>query len=94
MLCLFISSYRAEREMVPGLAGEREFVEVFVDTPIDEYIRHDPKGLYAKAMEGRIKNFTGVDAPYQVPQAPGIHLHTVGYRVVAQLIRNNIVPRP
>ncbi len=100
VLCSFISPYRAEREMVRGLVAEGEFVEVFVDTPIDECIRRDPKGLYAKAMDGRIKNFTGVDAPYQAPPAPEIHLRTVGTSpeqmaesVVAQLIRKNIVPR-
>jgi len=78
VLCSFISPYRAEREMVRGLVSEGEFVEVFVDTPIDECIRRDPKGLYARAMDGRIKNFTGVSAPYQAPPAPEIHLHTVG----------------
>jgi len=100
VLCSFISPYRAEREMVRGLVAAGEFVEVFVDTPIDECIRRDPKGLYAKAMDGRIKNFTGVDAPYQAPQAPEIHLHTMGTApeqmaeiVVAQLISRNIVPR-
>ena len=100
VLCSFISPYRAEREMVRGLVAAGEFVEVFVDTPIDECIRRDPKGLYAKAMDGRIKNFTGVDAPYQAPQAPEIHLHTMGTApeqmaeiVVAQLISKNIVPR-
>jgi bifunctional enzyme CysN/CysC len=100
VLCSFISPYRAEREMVRGLVADGEFVEVFVDTPIDECIRRDPKGLYAKAMDGRIKNFTGVDAPYQAPQAPEIHLHTVGATaeqmaeiVVAQLISKNVVPR-
>jgi bifunctional enzyme CysN/CysC len=100
VLCSFISPYRAERDMVRGLVGEAEFVEVFVDTPIDECIRRDPKGLYAKAMDGKIKNFTGLDAPYQAPQAPEIHLHTVGTTpeqtaetVVADLIRRNIIPR-
>jgi len=100
VLCSFISPYRAEREMVRGLVAAGEFVEVFVDTPIDECIRRDPKGLYAKAMDGRIKNFTGVDAPYQAPQAPEIHLHTMGTApeqmaeiVVAQLISRNIVPQ-
>src|ERR1051326_1232830 len=100
VLCSFISPYRAEREMVRGLVAAGEFVEVFVDTPIDECIRRDPKGLYAKAMDGRIKNFTGVDAPYQAPQAPEIHLHTMGTApeqmadiVVAALISKNIVPR-
>jgi bifunctional enzyme CysN/CysC len=78
VLCAFISPYRAERETVRGLVPEGEFLEVFVDTPIDECIRRDPKGLYAKAKAGQIKNFTGFDAPYEAPQAAEIHLHTSG----------------
>ena len=61
-----------------SLVPEGEFIEVFVDTPIDECIRRDTKGLYAKAAAGQIKNFTGFDAPYEVPQGAEIHLHTVG----------------
>jgi bifunctional enzyme CysN/CysC len=78
VLCSFISPYRAERDMVRGLVSEGEFVEVFVDTPIDECARRDPKGLYAKAKAGKIKNFTGFDAPYEAPANPEIHLSTVG----------------
>lgn len=85
--------------MVRGLVSKGEFVEVFVDTPIDECIRRDPKGLYAKAKDGKIKNFTGVNAPYQAPPAPEIHLHTVSTTpmqmaetVLAELIRKNIIP--
>jgi bifunctional enzyme CysN/CysC len=74
VLCSFISPYRAERDMVRKLVSDGEFIEVFVDTPIDECIRRDPKGLYAKARGGGIKNFTGIDAPYQVPEAPEIRL--------------------
>jgi bifunctional enzyme CysN/CysC len=55
-----------------------EFLEVFVDTPIEECMRRDPKGLYAKAKAGKIKNFTGLDSPYEPPEAPEIHLTTVG----------------
>ena len=78
VLCAFISPYRVEREMVRQLVPDGEFVEVFIDTPIDECARRDPKGLYAKAKAGEIKNFTGFDAPYEVPQNPEIHLLTIG----------------
>src|SRR5262249_32730934 len=80
VICSFISPYRAERDMVRGLVGDSEFLEVFVDTPIDECERRDPKGLYSKAKAGKIKNFTGVDAPYEAPAAPEIHLQTVAQR--------------
>ena len=76
VLCSFISPYRAEREMVRRLVGEGEFIEVFVDTPIEDCVRRDPKGLYAKAKAGKLKNFTGVDAPYEAPNRPEIHLQT------------------
>jgi len=78
VLCSFISPYRAEREMVRRLVSEGEFVEVFVDTPIDECAWRDPKGLYAKAKAGTIKNFTGFDAPYEAPTNPEVHLQTMG----------------
>jgi bifunctional enzyme CysN/CysC len=78
VICAFISPYHAEREMVRNLVPAGEFIEIFVDTPIAECVRRDPKGLYAKARAGTIKNFTGVDAPYEAPQAPEIHLQTVG----------------
>ena len=55
-----------------------EFIEVFVDTPIEECIARDPKGLYAKAQAGEIKNFTGIDSPYEAPEAPELHIATVG----------------
>jgi bifunctional enzyme CysN/CysC len=78
VLCSFISPYRAERDMVRGLVEPGEFIEVFVDTPISDCIERDPKGLYAKARAGQLKNFTGVDAPYESPENPEIHLHTLG----------------
>ena len=78
VLCSFISPYRAERDMVRGLVDPGEFIEVFVDTPISDCIERDPKGLYAKARAGQLKNFTGVDAPYESPENPEIHLHTLG----------------
>ncbi|WP_076859422.1 sulfate adenylyltransferase subunit CysN [Bradyrhizobium mercantei] len=90
VLCSFISPYRAEREMVRGLVADGEFIEVFVDTPIEECARRDPKGLYAKAKAGTIKNFTGFDAPYEIPQSPEIHLRTIGQQpeqLAEQLLR-------
>ena len=78
VLCCFISPYAADREMVQRLVPDGEFIEVFVDTPIDECARRDPKGLYAKAKAGKIKSFTGFDAPYEAPANPEIHLQTTG----------------
>ena len=77
VLVSFISPYRAERDAVRATLAEGEFVEIFVDTPIDECARRDPKGLYAKAYAGEITNFTGIDAPYEPPLKPDIHLRTV-----------------
>ncbi|WP_442578606.1 sulfate adenylyltransferase subunit CysN [Mesorhizobium sp. ASY16-5R] len=74
----FISPFRAERDMARNLFGEGEFVEVFVDTPLEECARRDPKGLYAKALAGEIKNFTGIDSPYEAPAKPDLHLKTLG----------------
>ncbi|TPO12373.1 sulfate adenylyltransferase subunit CysN [Mesorhizobium sp. B1-1-5] len=74
----FISPFSAERRMARELMAEGEFVEVFVDTPFEECARRDPKGLYARALSGEIKNFTGVDSPYEAPQNPEIHLKTLG----------------
>jgi bifunctional enzyme CysN/CysC len=98
VLCSFISPYRAERDMVRRLVGEGEFVEVFVDTPIEDCMRRDPKGLYAKARAGRLKNFTGVDAPYEAPDHPEIHLQTYDFSadelattVIDGLSKRNII---
>lgn len=74
----FISPFAAERRVARELMAEGEFVEVFVDTPFEECARRDPKGLYARALNGEIKNFTGVDSPYEAPENPEIHLKTLG----------------
>ncbi|RAZ80675.1 adenylyl-sulfate kinase [Mesorhizobium atlanticum] len=74
----FISPFAAERRVARELMAEGEFVEVFVDTPFEECARRDPKGLYARALSGEIKNFTGVDSPYEAPENPEIHLKTLG----------------
>jgi bifunctional enzyme CysN/CysC len=78
VLCSFISPFRAERRMVRDLLDAGEFVEVFVDTPIAECIKRDPKGLYAKARAGTIVNFTGIDSPYEAPEAAELHIDTMG----------------
>jgi bifunctional enzyme CysN/CysC len=78
VVCSFISPFRAERGMVRELTAPAAFFEIFVDTPLDECIRRDPKGLYAKAKLGRIENFTGVDSPYEPPEAPEVRLITIG----------------
>ncbi|MGX9144762.1 sulfate adenylyltransferase subunit CysN [Mesorhizobium sp. 128a] len=74
----FISPFAAERRVARELMADGEFVEVFVDTPFEECARRDPKGLYARALNGEIKNFTGVDSPYEAPEKPEIHLKTLG----------------
>jgi bifunctional enzyme CysN/CysC len=73
----FISPYRAERMLARDRVGGNEFLEIFVDTPIEECRRRDPKGLYVKADSGQIRNFTGVDAPYEAPLDPEIRLRTL-----------------
>ena len=72
----FISPFRAEREMVRQMLPAGEFVEVFVDTALEEAERRDVKGLYAKARGGQLKNFTGIDSPYEAPESPEIHIDT------------------
>lgn len=68
----FISPFRSDRDQVRALFEEGEFIEVFVDCPIDECERRDPKQLYAKARRGEIKDFTGIDSPYEAPERPEI----------------------
>ena len=75
MLVSFISPFRGERRVARELFAPGEFHEVFVDTPLDVCEARDVKGLYAKARAGAIKNFTGIDSPYEAPEAPEVHLH-------------------
>jgi bifunctional enzyme CysN/CysC len=75
----FISPYRAERRLARSRFESGEFIEAFVDTPIEECERRDPKGLYAKARRGELVNFTGIDSEYEPPEAPEIHLDTVAH---------------
>ncbi|HYE48975.1 MAG TPA: sulfate adenylyltransferase subunit CysN [Azospirillaceae bacterium] len=94
VLVSLISPFRAERRMVRDLLGEGEFVEIFVDTPLDLCERRDPKGLYAKARRGELPNFTGIGSPYEPPEDPELHLRAgeetadaMAARVVDWLLR-------
>lgn len=75
-LTAFISPFQRERDAVRELVDDGEFIEVFVDTPFDVCAQRDPKGLYAKALRGEIKNFTGLDSDYEAPVNPEIHIQT------------------
>jgi len=76
VITAFISPFRAERQMVRDLMAPGEFVEVFIDTPIEVAEQRDVKGLYKKARSGQLKNFTGIDSPYEPPESPEIHIKT------------------
>lgn len=76
VLVAFISPFRAERAMARSLFDSGEFVEIFVDTPLAEAERRDPKGLYKKARAQKLKNFTGIDSPYQAPESPELRIDT------------------
>lgn len=77
VLTAFISPFRAERDIVRAMMPEGEFVEIFVDTPLAVAEARDVKGLYKKARAGQLKNFTGIDSPYEPPEKPDIRLNTV-----------------
>ena len=100
VLCSFISPFRAERRLARELAAEGEFFEIFVSAPIETVIERDPKGLYKRALAGEIKNFTGVDQPYEAPEAPDMVLDSarekpeaLAERVIAELERRGRIPR-
>jgi bifunctional enzyme CysN/CysC len=76
VITAFISPFRAEREMVRAMLAEGEFIEVFIDTPLSVAEERDVKGLYKKARSGELKNFTGIDSPYEAPTQPEIRIDT------------------
>jgi bifunctional enzyme CysN/CysC len=80
VIVAFISPFRAERQWARGLFAPGEFIEVFVDTPLQECERRDAKGLYVKARRGELKNFTGIDSDYEPPETPEVHLQTVNMK--------------
>jgi len=77
VITAFISPFRAERAMVKAMLATGEFVEIFVDTPLAEAEARDAKGLYAKARAGELANFTGIDSPYEAPEAPDLRIDTM-----------------
>ena len=100
LICItsFISPFKSERKMARNAVGADEFVEIFVDTPLALAEERDPKGLYKKARSGVIKNFTGIDSPYEAPENPEIHLDTANMTaeeaadsVIAWLEENNYI---
>ena len=76
VLVSFISPFRAERRLAREAVEDGEFIEVFVDTPLAVAEERDPKGLYAKARRGELANFTGIDSPYEAPEAPEVRVDT------------------
>jgi bifunctional enzyme CysN/CysC len=94
----FISPFRAEREMARGLMAPDEFIEIFVDTPLETCEQRDPKGLYRKARRGELRNFTGLDSPYERPQTPELildalneHAEDLADYVIAFLQRRGVL---
>ncbi len=94
VLTAFISPFRAEREMVRKMLPEGEFIEIFVDTPLEVAEARDVKGLYKKARSGQLKNFTGIDSPYEPPEHPEIRVNTVDMtpEQAARYIIDRILP--
>jgi adenylyl-sulfate kinase len=76
VLSAFISPFHADREQVKKIVGSENFIEVFVNAPIEVCEQRDVKGLYKKARSGEVKNFTGIDSPYEVPKNPDVVIHT------------------
>ncbi|URD61504.1 sulfate adenylyltransferase subunit CysN [Sphingomonas sp. KRR8] len=94
VIAAFISPFRAEREMVRQMMAPGEFFEIHVDTPLQEAEARDVKGLYKKARAGQLKNFTGIDSPYEAPIAPDIRIDTttVTPEQAADLIIDRLIP--
>ena len=100
VLTAFISPFRSERRLARGMVGADEFIEIHVDTPLDVVEQRDPKGLYRKARSGELRNFTGIDSPYEVPEAPELHIDTLDCnadaaadRIIACLEQHGVLPR-
>ena len=99
-LTAFISPYRADRDQVRAIMQPGDFIEVFVDCPVEVCEQRDVKGLYKKARAGEIKEFTGISAPYEAPSAPELVIETSGQsveqsalQILALLERQGVIPR-
>jgi len=95
VLSAFISPFRADREQVKNIVGAENFVEVFVDAPLEVCEQRDVKGLYKKARAGEVKNFTGIDSPYEAPQHPDVHIptHQLAIEQSIEKLLNDLLPR-
>jgi len=98
VLTAFISPFRSDRDLVRQLVEPDEFIEIFIDTPLAECERRDPKGLYKKARSGEIKHFTGIDSYYQIPNHAELTINAGKYpiddcakQIIDYLINNNII---
>ncbi len=99
VLVSFISPFRSERRMARELFSDGEFLEVFIDTPLAEAERRDVKGLYKKARRGELKNFTGIDSPYEAPETPELRIDTTAMspdqaaeHIVQRLLELKVIP--
>ncbi|WP_110113708.1 adenylyl-sulfate kinase [Bacillus sp. CGMCC 1.16541] len=90
VLTAFISPFQEDRDQVRHILEENEFIEVYVDCPLDECEKRDPKGLYKKARSGEIKEFTGIDSPYERPQNPELTIRT-GQKSVEECANDVVV---
>ena len=94
-ICCFVSPTLAIREQARTIIGAEDFIEVFVDTPLEECERRDVKGLYAKARAGEVKDFTGISAPFEAPEKPDVRLETAGREPEATIkdLYEHLLPR-
>ena len=94
-ICCFVSPTLAIREQAKSIIGAEDFIEVFVDTPLEECERRDVKGLYAKARAGEVKAFTGISAPFEAPERPDVRLETTGQALEATIddLYEHLLPR-
>lgn len=95
VLSAFISPFQADRDQVKSIVGEENYIEIFVDTPIEVCEQRDVKGLYKKARAGEVKNFTGIDSPYEAPRNPDVIIptHTLSIDESITLLLKYITPR-
>lgn len=95
VICCFVSPTIAIRQLAENIIGENDFAEIFIDTPIEECEKRDVKGLYAKARRGEIKDFTGINAPFEPPQQPDLAVKTEGLSIEdsVQQVINFIIPK-
>jgi len=95
VLSAFISPYKNDREFVKNKVKDKNFIQIFVDTPLAVCKTRDPKGFYIKAEKGLIKNFTGISAPYEIPENPDLKIDTTttGIAEAVKLIIQKIKPK-